>query len=248
MDGVGLHGGSPSRVRLHPEPAGTGLWLRQGRGRWRIGPENARAPGGCTVVGPVSTVEHLLGALFLAGITDLTVEVEGSEIPGLDGSAGPWLACLESVSTGWTEGRCLPALTVEAEGGLAGIEPAEGFAVEVGIDFGPGLRQRVVLSGEELVGVASARTFFPHARLDALLAAGAGRGVRSDGVVVWGARGPLVPLRMPDEPVRHKVLDLLGDLALLGTALRGRVRVERGSHALHLALVRACGPSPSRSG
>lgn len=249
VEGRGLHGGDPAKVRVHPEQAGHGRWLRVGRSRWRLGIGNARAPGGCTAVGPVRTVEHLLAAFVLRGVTDATVEVEGTEIPALDGSALPWVEYLGTpvatgVVDGWRLGEVGP---VRAAGGVARIQPDPCLILSVAIDFGPGLRQELVVGREGLLEIAGARTFFPHARLDRLLETGLGRGARPGGVVVWGPRGPLVPLRFPDEPVRHKALDLLGDLALLDVPVVGRIHVERGSHALHQALVRACGRPPSRS-
>ncbi|MCB9668548.1 MAG: UDP-3-O-acyl-N-acetylglucosamine deacetylase [Alphaproteobacteria bacterium] len=249
LAGVGLHTGAPAKVTLHPEEAGAGLAFLAGGERVPVHPDQARTPGGCTVLGAARTVEHLLAAVLVAGVTDLTIELDGPEVPGLDGSALPWLELIgEPVTTGWTEGLQVGGPTrLEAHGGVAVAEPAGGLEVAVTVAF-PGLHQACQAGPDDLASVLDARTFLLHAQLDAVLAAGQGQGVRPGGVVVWGPRGSLVPLRSPDEPARHKALDLLGDLALVGCPVRGRFTVDRGSHALHVALVRAFAPPRSRSG
>lgn len=198
----------------------------------------ARAPGGSSDVGPIRTVEHLLAAVVAAGITDLWIDVRGREIPALDGSAAVWREALgRPVETGVTWGwRVERPLFVEGHGGWARVRPFDGLRLIASIDFGPGLRQTCSTNGGQ--DVLGARTFVPHHRLDALVAAGHGRGIEPGSIVVWGPRGSLVPLRHADEPARHKALDLLGDLALLGLPLEAEVEVHRGSHALHQQLVR----------
>ncbi len=244
--GRGLHGGRPAVVRLFPEPAGTGIRLVSGTVRLRLCPAHGRAARGCSWWGPVRTVEHFLAALQIAGITDLTVDVEGEELPGLDGSAAMWLEAVEpTVVTGETWGYTLGWARVARGGGWAWSEPAQRLVLDVSIVF-PGLHQRRITM--DLREVADARTFALHASLPGLRAAGRGRGLGPGRAVVWGPRGSLVPLRHADEPVRHKILDLLGDLAFVGGPVRGRVRVCRGSHRLHLELVRACGRWRSRCG
>lgn len=241
--GRGLHGGEPVTVQLRPLESGAGLVFVRGAERVRTGPATAHAGPGFSAVGPVRTVEHLLAATLLRGVTDLEVVLDGDELPGLDGSALPWLEALgEPVQTGWSEGVALQAASVRQQGGEAVVEPHDALVVTVEADFGPPYQACCTWDGSE--EVAAARTFALHRDLPAL----ADRGHGLDEVLILGPRGPLVPTRSDDEWLQHKLLDLLGDLALVGRPIRGRVRVARGSHRLHLALIRACVPPPSRSG
>ena len=119
-----------------------------------------------------------------------------------------------------------------------GLSTAE--ATELRKAFGNAENDALDVTAASFVAeLAWARTFLPHASLDAVLASGRGQGVEPGSVVLLGPRGPVVPVRGPDECVRHKALDLLGDLALAGVPLLGRFEVVRGTHALHHALVRA---------
>ena len=248
--GVGLHSGQFVTVTLLPAAFGVGRRLAVGDVEVSLGVAQAYAGEGCTCVrtplGDVQTVEHLLAALDALGVTDVTVRLsppigsDAMELPALDGSAAPWVAALDEA--GRTVGpplqpRRLPQLEVEAAGGVARTlhGPDE---LQVEIDFGPaGPAGTLTVPRSEAAfreHVAWARTFVRATDIERLRAAGRGRGANRDNTLVW----PQDPRRSPDEPVRHKLLDAWGDLALLGPFL-GTVQVQRGSHALHLALVRA---------
>jgi UDP-3-O-[3-hydroxymyristoyl] N-acetylglucosamine deacetylase len=243
ITGIGLHSGTPSSVRFEPAPAGHGVvFVAAGQrvpARWDL----ADGPAGSTRLPGVATPEHLLAAVMGLGITDLLVHLEGSEVPHLDGSALPWVQALgETVCTGTVRARTVDSpVVVEAFGGIARVLPCDRLELAVRVDFGAGLRGDVelVVTPESFVReLCWARTFVPHASLPEQVASGRGRGAGPGDVVVWGPRGPLVPVRSADEPVRHKALDALGDLAL-ASPLFARFEVERGSHALHLAALRA---------
>ncbi len=243
IEGVGLHSGAPCTVVLHPSRAG-GLRIRHGQQTVPVHIDHATSPGGSTRLGPVDTPEHLLAALVGLGITDLDIHVEGPEVPGLDGSAAPWVeACGTPVSFGSIAPLVLDRpLEVRQGEGVARAFPSPAFTVAVDVDFGPACRGDFAFTVSPAAfteQVAWARTFLPHAHLARVEAAGRGRGAAPGSVVILGPRGPLVPVRSPDEPVRHKALDLLGDLALLGRPVQAGFAVERGTHALHQALVRA---------
>jgi len=254
LRGIGVHTGAPCAVRVQPAPFGTGVVLRDPeRPEIEVPARLQQVVGGAgaTVLARdglrIGTVEHLLAALHGAGVTDATVEVRGPEIPILDGSARPFADALAEV--GIVQGPPGPVLGVTApvevvaHGGRARITPAARCEVAVDVDFGPeGPRghAEVVLEGDRFrQEVAFARTFVLARDVERLRAAGRGAGATAENTVVWGPAGPHGPLLVPDEPVRHKLLDLVGDLALLGAPLRGRVVVERGSHALHHALLGA---------
>lgn len=242
VSGRGLHTGDPVKVHLRPAEPGAGLQFHLQGVVVRVGLHTATAGPGYSAVGPVRTVEHLLAGCLLTGVTDLQVHLDAPELPGLDGSALPWLEALENtVETGSTLGWTARASRVEQAGGVATVTPAASLEVRVELDFGG--PYRATLDWDGTSACAAARTFARHRDLPAL----ADRGHGLDEVLILGPRGPLVPARSPDEWAQHKLLDLLGDLMLAGAPVRGSFRVQRGSHRLHLAMLRACAPPPSRS-
>lgn len=267
--GIGLHGGKPALVRVLPAAEDAGLHFvvpgPDGRGEVTI-PARAdcveSTERATTLAHPtdpsarVATVEHLLAALFALGIGAARIEVSGGEIPALDGSAAPFALGLRRAGL---RSLAAPRRTIAIPAPLAAghedrrirIEPADHFAIDYAIDFAhPCIgRQRLVLDRLDAAiferELESARTFAFEEEVDCLRAAGLARGGDLSNTLVIGANGVVNPngLARPDEFVRHKIVDLLGDLALLGGELRGRVVVEKGGHALHLALVRAIAAS-----
>ncbi|MDJ0851246.1 MAG: UDP-3-O-acyl-N-acetylglucosamine deacetylase [Myxococcota bacterium] len=258
VEGVGLHGGRRARVTLHPAAPGAGLVFA-------LGPEQVPVPAtadhvvstrSATTLGwgsaRLATVEHLLAALLALAIDDARIEVDGEELPALDGCAAEWVRLLRGA------GRVPQSLardplrlrrSLELSEGTARIraEPAPALRITCAIDFPhPALgSQRVhvdALDPETFAReIAPARTFGFARDAETMRRAGLAAGVDLDNTVVFDDEKPLNPggLRWPDEPCRHKALDLIGDLALLGRPLEAHVTVERGTHALHLALVRA---------
>lgn len=205
----------------------------------------------------VGTVEHLLAALYGLGIDNARIELDGPEVPVMDGSAAPFVFLIRAAGIFEQRGprRILRVRRpVEVRDGerMARIEPGRGFRISYQIDFQHPAIGRQSLPALELAEstfereLCRARTFgFLH-EVQALWRAGLGRGGSLDNTIVLDDRRVLNPegLRMPDEFVRHKALDLLGDLALLGRPLEGHVRVVRGGHALHQRLMRALLDTP----
>jgi UDP-3-O-acyl-N-acetylglucosamine deacetylase len=197
----------------------------------------------------VETAEHLLGALFALGIADARVLLDAPEPPILDGSAAPFAEALLAASVpgpGTTEAWVVerPALRVEGEG-RCDLAPERGcLVVDCLIDFAdPGIgRQRLALTvgppERFLQEIAPARTFGRLAEAEALRRQGLALGAHPSNVLVFGDHGPLTAPRFVDEPVRHKVLDALGELALLGLPLQGRLSLRRCSHRLLVATLR----------
>lgn len=245
--GTGVHSGADCRVELRPGTFGDGLVLDAGGHRARVSVDAVVLKPGATAlqVGPhvVSTVEHLLAALVAHGVTDALIVVEGPELPIVDGSAQPFWEGVLAVGT--RDGPALEPLvvreplTVEANGGRAQWLPAEDCCIHVHVDFGvlEGGASAVV-PGPAFGAFAHARTFAMADDVAALLAAGRGRGATLENTVVWGDDGPRNALRMVDEPVWHKLIDAIGDLALVGRPVRGHLVVDRPSHALHHAAIR----------
>ncbi|MBN2799183.1 MAG: UDP-3-O-acyl-N-acetylglucosamine deacetylase [Deltaproteobacteria bacterium] len=247
LSGMGLHSGVAVRALVAPAPWGAGIAFEVGGALFPVGMDLAHAVPGASRVGPISTPEHLLAALVGLGITDARVTVEGLELPALGGGAAEWCDLLRAVEPGpavapW---RVLRPYAHTAHGGEVRLEPAETLRVEVEVEL-PEAR----LSGSarwergmDFCGeVAPARTFALERQVEALRAAGRGRGASLKNTAVLQADGgALNPggLRWPDEPIRHKLLDAIGDIGLLGHPLVGEVWVRRGSHLLHLSALRA---------
>ena len=262
--GIGLHGGQKVSVRLLPAPPDTGL-IFTAADQPDIAPLPARYDqvlDTClaTTLGnsqwKVSTVEHLLAALLTEGIDNTTIEVDGEEIPVLDGSAAPWVEKIREAGRTCQETprRTLVITTpIEVIDGNreARLLPSAGLEVAATIVFEhPGIGQQQLdlrlhngTFGHEL---AWARTFGFLAEVEAMHRMGLALGGGLDNAVIYDQEGVLNPggLRGPDEAVRHKLLDMIGDLALAGIAVQGRFEAIRPGHALNQALVRALFESP----
>ena len=244
IEGVGIHSGRTCRVRLHRDEGP--VRFRRGRTEIAADVRNVVATDRCTSLGHggerVAMVEHLMAALRVAGWwRDVVVEADAEELPILDGSAQPWqepiaaLGDAPSAPAAWT-----PEAPVTVESGPSTVTLVPGPArvcAEIAFDH-PAIGRQAWCGGpEELDEVLFARTFGFLAEADALRRAGLARGASTERAIVFAETGPLEPLRVPDEPVRHKVLDLVGDLALLGRPLGGSITAIRGSHALHVAFM-----------
>jgi len=247
---VGVHSGDRCRVSLHREE-GPVRFLRRGTvipARLDAVVDSRRA----TTLGAdgerVAMVEHLLAALALRGYwSGVTIEVSGIELPILDGSARDWYALAgELPEPPPAPAPLRPERALELHLGEARAELRPGPAeLCYGISFDhPAIREQRWCGGpERYAEVVDARTFGFLAELESLTSQGFASGANLGNAIVFGEEGPLVPLRAEDEPVRHKALDALGDLFLLARPLAAHVAFWRGSHALHVALMRALATS-----
>jgi len=264
--GIGLHSGAPVEFTLHPGRIDSGIVFASQRAGQSVevaarpesvvGTRHATSLGGRGLT--VGTVEHLLAALYGIGIDNVRIELGGGEIPIMDGSAASFVFLIRAAGI-YEQTAPRRSLRIrrpiEVADGLRRIriEPARSFRVSYAIDFShPAIGRQSIENLELGDGVferklCRARTFgFLH-EVQALWRAGLARGGSLDNTVVLDERRVLNPegLRMPDEFVRHKVLDLLGDLALLGMPIQGHVKVERGGHALHQRLIAELANDPS---
>ncbi|MCP9928936.1 UDP-3-O-acyl-N-acetylglucosamine deacetylase [Cyanobium sp. CH-040] len=256
LTGVGLHSGASCRLRLLPSqlPGYRLGWLDEaGSQAIPLAPAQVCETTLCTAlqVGQrrLATVEHLLAALAGTGVTQVEIRVEGPEVPLLDGSALPWVDAIASAGlqplAATSDRRQLHRpITVHDSGGFVTAVPAPQPHLGAAIEFTePAIGRQVfslALTPQAFVAeIAPARTFGLRSQVDQLRAAGLIRGGALDNALVCdGPRWLNPPLRYPDEPVRHKILDLLGDLALVGLP-RAQVFAFRGSHRLHTDLARA---------
>jgi len=255
ISGIGLHTGEPVTVEIRPMPPGTGyvFEIRQNDSGARAGriPADARLVtqtrlGTCLEQAGVSvrTVEHGLAALALLGIDDAALIVDGTELPILDGSALDYVTAIAAAGLAPADAPApefavnMPVEIQDGESRLR-LEPAETLSLDVSIAFPDTAigSDRFVgpLSAQTRSRIASARTFCARRDLDALRAAGLIKGGTLDNAIVVDGDGLLgeTALRDPQEFVLHKTLDLIGDLALVGCRLRGRLVAERPGHALN---------------
>ncbi len=254
-EGVGLHSGAPVHLRLLPAPAGTGVVFRRvdldGFEVEATGRNVARVSYATSVMKKgvlISTTEHLLSALIGSGIDNVMVELDNLELPILDGSALPFVELIHQAGIrkqrrSRTYLRVRRELEVREGNKFIAVYPANSYSVSYTIDFPHPLIGRETFSlelqnGNYLREVAPARTFGSREDEQAMRNMGLIRGASRENCIVLtrdGVENP--PLRFSDEFVRHKVLDLIGDLALLGKQILGNVVADRAGHAMHTALV-----------
>lgn len=258
--GVGLHSGEHVRLSIRPAPAGSGIvFVRTdlgGDNRVTVSADAVVQSRLCTVIGneagvTVATIEHLMAALCALDIDNAVIELDGSEVPIMDGSALPFVQLLDRAGRRRQEAerRYIEILdTIEVIEGdkRSRLSPADRFEVAFEIDFPtPTIgRQRVDLWVDEegfREELADCRTFGFLSEVEALRAAGLARGGSMENAVVIDGDRVLNPegLRRPDEFVRHKALDAVGDLYVLGAPIIGRFEGVKGGHALNNRLVRA---------
>jgi len=268
--GIGVHSGSPVTVTLHPAEADTGVVF------WRIGIDGQKdrelsanfrsvtATEFATVLGDrngpaVSTTEHVLAALFGLGIDNAIVEVDGPEVPIMDGSAAPFVDAIDQAGVTTMSARrryikVLKPVRVNADDGCYGeLRPhLRGLRIETEIEFNHPLigRQQFALDVEPNLfrrELARARTFGFMRDVTKLWSAGYALGASFENTVVIAAERILNAegMRFPDEFVRHKAVDAIGDLALAGAPLVGAYRSVRGGHKLNHAVVTALMADPS---
>ena len=197
----------------------------------------------------IETVEHILAALWGAEIDNIKIELDGPELPALDGSALLFLKALKKSGIKKQDSprrlfEIKEPLWIEDKESFLGVFPSSAFKVSYMLDYPSSAIGRQFFSKELNPQVfeeeiAPARTFCLKEEAEALLKQGYGRGADFKNTLVMDKNGPIDnALRFPDEPVRHKVLDLIGDLYLLGRPIRGRLIAVRSGHKLNLELVK----------
>ncbi len=264
--GFGLHSGQPVRMVVRPAPADHGIWFRRTDipggslipARWdMVTPSRL-----CTVVenvegASVSTIEHVMAALAGSAIHNALIDIDGPEVPILDGSAMPFVAGflqagIEEQDAPVRAIRVLKPVEIREGGAVARLEPADMLEIDFSIDFaeaaiGMQSRRLNMANGAFVRELSDSRTFCRQSDVDAMRANGLALGGTLENAVVFDGERVLSPggLRHADEPVRHKMLDAVGDLALAGGPILGRYTGERAGHALTNRLLRALFADPS---
>ena len=264
--GIGVHSGKPVTLGLRPAAAGTGvLFVRRdgdrevrfpARAEWVVDTRLATTLGNQEQ--RLSTVEHLLAALYGMGVDNCTVEVSGPELPIMDGSAAPFVYLIQQAGLRpqrRVRRRLVIQRPIEVRDGNRWLRvlPSREFRISATIDFAhpaigvQSLRSLTMRPETFARAIAPARTFGFLGEVQALQSAGLAQGGSLQNAVVLDDARVLnrEGLRFPDEFVRHKALDLIGDLSLLGLPVQGHFKVMRGGHALHQALVSEIRANPA---
>ncbi|MGE4631490.1 MAG: UDP-3-O-acyl-N-acetylglucosamine deacetylase [Planctomycetota bacterium] len=254
LEGLGLHTGVTSTLRMLPAGPDTGIvFVRTDLDpevEIPLGLDTLRKQPRRTTFGvgdvEVHTCEHLLSVLHVLGIENLRCEIDGPEIPGMDGSALPFLEAIgeTGLAEQGTRGRTLSIRTpVSAQEGKASVValPCDHFRVTYTLqyDVDPGFSQTVDIDIDEKSfreEIAPARTFVLESEVKDLQARGLGKGATEDNTLVIGGDGKAPKFRLPDEPARHKILDLIGDCYLLRCSLSGHIIAHRSGHGLNAEL------------
>jgi len=256
LSGVGIHSGKNVRLVLKPSDSGDIVFLRVDLGRLetRLDPRNLEARNSTTFLGEkfrVRTIEHLMATLFAFGINSLTIELDADEIPILDGSAQPFALAIKKAGLRRLAlpvrplKILMPLILEEDDASISAAPSPSGRGVELSysIEYShPAIRRQSLslkLNPQSFSReIAPARTFGFMKDVEMLRSQGLALGGSFENAVVLDEEKVLNgPLRFPDEFVRHKLLDLAGDLSLLGRPLIGRFEADKAGHRLHVKLV-----------
>jgi UDP-3-O-[3-hydroxymyristoyl] N-acetylglucosamine deacetylase len=254
--GVGLHTGVVVNLKLRPAPENTGyIFVRTDLDNFEI-PASAEYISHCSYATTLmrrgvvlSTCEHLLSALRGSGVDNCFIELDNIEIPIMDGSSENFLDLIRSAGITEQESprrffRVLEPVSVEQGDRRMSIAPSDRFEIECAIDFHhPFINHQtlhfVLDNGSFGREIGSARTFGFTTEIEALRKANLALGGSLDNAIVLTPDGMLneTPLRFDDEFVRHKILDIIGDFALLGIPVLGKITASKSGHAVHAALM-----------
>jgi UDP-3-O-[3-hydroxymyristoyl] N-acetylglucosamine deacetylase len=252
--GIGLHSGRKVSLTLRPALADSGIrFQRADLGGIEIpahvshlGSRQTLQTGLVADKASVDTVEHLLAALSSLGVDNALIELNHSEVPIMDGSSAPWVyliqdAGVRELGVPRRTIQVLKPIQVQQGDKRIALYPSDRFKISYTISFDhPMLRhqQKTMEMNEQtfIDEIAPARTFGFLKEVEMLRQRGLALGGSLENAIVLGETGVLNPLRFEDEFVRHKILDVIGDLALVGYPILGHLVVHRGGHAIHTAL------------
>ena len=255
--GIGLHTGHPVNMTFKPANVGAGILFKridlEGHPVLRTEPQNIGDLSYATTIGDgevsIKTIEHVLSAAYALGVNNLMIEIDNNEAPVMDGSAACFVNMLfdAGITAQQAPNKVIQfhqGLEVRNNDSILSIEPYDGFKVTYTIDFpNPFIGTQTKTFDLSPLGyiddISHARTFCMYEEIEYLWKMGLSKGGSLDNAVVF-AQDRIMndSLRYSDEPVRHKILDLLGDLAFLGHPVLGHFKVFKGGHALHTQFVK----------
>ena len=264
--GFGLHSGAAVTMKVHPAPVDSGIWFLRsdlvGQDARIAAIWDAVVPSKlCTLVAnaagvSVSTIEHVMAALAGSAINNALIEIDGPEVPILDGSAAPFVEGFLNAGIVVQDAavmaiRVLRAVEVQDGEAVARLEPSDMLEIDFRIDFeekaiGRQAKRLNMANGAFVRELSDSRTFCRNADVIAMRERGLALGGTLENAVVFDGEKVLSPggLRHKDEPVRHKMLDALGDLALAGAPILGRYTGVRAGHAMTNRLLRKLFATP----
>ncbi|MBI5399511.1 UDP-3-O-[3-hydroxymyristoyl] N-acetylglucosamine deacetylase [Candidatus Saganbacteria bacterium] len=246
LAGIGLHSGQPTSLSLSPAPVNSGIIFINGQKKIPAAVEQVIQTKRGTSLKNIAVTEHLLAAIYGLEIDNLQISVAGEEVPIMDGSSLPFVSALKKAriveqSAEKKPLRLSEKFRIEDADARLEARPFNGLKINFMVNF-PHLgeqKRSFVLSAENFTReVAPARTFGYLEEVEALKAQCLARGAGMDNALVLGKNGYVNQPRFPDELVRHKILDLLGDVALLGRPLLAEITASRSGHKLNIELVR----------
>ena len=260
FSGIGLHSGQKVKINFLPAEAKTGIVFRRldlpGQPEIEVYPENVVATDRCTTLGRkfkggkivVKTVEHLMASIWYMGIDNLVIEIKGDEIPIMDGSARPFIETLKKVGVmnlNISKNIFQPQKTIkvkETEKNFLVLLPYDGYKISFILDYdnqviGTQFYDYEAGSGSFFSEVAQARTFGFKKNIEKLHEQGLALGGSLENVLLLDEQSPVNEPRFTNEPVKHKVLDLIGDMALNGF-IQGHIIAIRSGHSLNVQLAK----------
>jgi UDP-3-O-[3-hydroxymyristoyl] N-acetylglucosamine deacetylase len=254
FSGIGIHSGKKVDLLLKPSSSERIIFRRTDLDNLELAldPQKIETKNSTYLVSEeckIQTLEHLLAVLYMFGIDSLIIEMNGEEIPAMDGSASPFAqAILEAGVVSLPEKKnsikIIKPFSLEEEDAVFSFSPDSDFKISYSIEYDhPAIKRQELSLSLDLENfikeIAPARTFGFMKDVPALRAQGLAAGGSMDNAVVLDEKNVISgPLRYPDEFVRHKILDLIGDLSLMGSPLIGHFKTQKAGHSLHLKAVR----------
>ncbi|MFA5103927.1 MAG: UDP-3-O-acyl-N-acetylglucosamine deacetylase [Candidatus Margulisiibacteriota bacterium] len=246
--GIALHTGEVSFLEFRPAEENSGIYFLHNGGRVDANAKNITSTNRGSALSSISTVEHVLSAVYGCGIENVELFLEGPEPPALDGSAKGFVDLLRraGIKEQAAESRYISVkhlIRVESGDSFVEISPLDHLAIEALIDYSHTIAGVVTAKYDELKddfekNIAPARTFGLLEEVEALKKAGLAKGASLKNAIAITKTGYSSPLRFDNELARHKILDIIGDMALAGGRIRGKIVSHKGGHKLNIELAR----------
>ncbi len=254
LSGIGIHSGKNATLKLKPSDSGEIIFIRTDLENLKLLVDPAKVVthnSSALILGDkkIQTIEHLLAALYMSGIDSLTIKLDAGEVPIMDGSSLPFIKAIRAagIKSLDKERRAIriekPFMVEDGDGSIS-VKPFNDLKISYSIYYDHPLigKQKYSIKAEEKIfaqEIAPARTFGFLKDIPALKAKNLAQGGSLKNALVLDSQGLINgPLRFPDEFVRHKILDLIGDIALLGSPIFAHFLAKRAGHKLHLKAIR----------
>lgn len=246
--GIALHTGEMSFLEFRPAAESSGIYFIHNGKKIPASAKNITSTNRGSVLSSISTVEHVLSAIYGCAIDNVEVFLEGPEPPALDGSAKGFVELLRSAGTKEQDAESTiitvgHPMRVEDKDSYLEISPLKHLEIEAFIDYSHTIAGKITAGYNELydnfeTDIAPARTFGLMEEVEALKKAGLAKGASFENAIAITKTGYSSPLRFDNELARHKILDIIGDMALVGKRIKGKIVSHKGGHKLNVELAR----------